>query len=349
MPHTTALSAILDRSGDEATVAWAHEGKGDVAKLPDPTLAIVAAEKLGNVAALQGVTGPKELRKAASAALHRIRSRGVKVQEKVQPRAVGLGRETVDLASRGFLSLPDPEGDIELLLTASDEEGNCVLGLLLGPDGKVRESNHAHLGRGELRDLWKKAEGRRDIAEIPFTTALHYADLWLGAAHHDMKHFAEHVAPATLASARLMDPLARAPTGADEDDVDLGEWNAPIGLLDEAALMKGVEELVEVLGSPIETTTDQRHERVDHVVLRTADDAVTGKNRPLLAHAAELASVAYRFHRRARAAERLDQVARDLLEGKPGRDIGAVAQTVRMLLVIEAARRAQDAEMARQA
>lgn len=348
MPDPTALSAILDRSGDEATVAWAHEGKGDVARLPDPTLAIAAAEKLGNVAALQRVTGPKDLRKSASAALHRLKSRGVKVEEKVQPRAAGLGRETVELASRAFLSLPDPDGDIELLLTASDQEGNCVLGLLLGPDAKVRESNHAHLGRGELRDLWKKAEGRRDISEIPFTTGLHYADLWLGANHRDWKHFAEHVAPATLASARLMDPLARAPTGADEDDASLGEWNAPPGLLDETALAKGVEELVEILASPIESTTEQRHERVDHVVLATADAAVTEKTRPQLARAAELASVAYRFHRRARAAERLDQVSRDLTAGKPGRDIGAIAQTVRMLLVIEAARRAQAAEMARQ-
>ena len=71
-----ALAAILDRSGDPATVAWAHEGKGALAALPDPQLAIAAAGALGNVAALQSVNAPKDLRKAASAALHKLKSRG---------------------------------------------------------------------------------------------------------------------------------------------------------------------------------------------------------------------------------------------------------------------------------
>src|SRR5687768_5615412 len=100
--------SILDRTGDAATVAWAHEGTGDLAKLPDPHLAIAAAAALGNAKALQSVTtGPKELRKAASAALHRLRSRGVKVETRVESRTAGLGRESVDIPSRAFLSLPD--------------------------------------------------------------------------------------------------------------------------------------------------------------------------------------------------------------------------------------------------
>src|SRR5262245_17410281 len=96
------VRAILDRTGDEATVAWAHDGTGDVSKLPDPLLAIAAAAALGNVKALQSVQGPKELRKAAAAALHKLRSTGVKVEEKVAPRAVGLGKEVIDIPARAF-------------------------------------------------------------------------------------------------------------------------------------------------------------------------------------------------------------------------------------------------------
>lgn len=335
MPDPQALQAILDRTGDAATVAWAHDGQGDVSRLADPALAIVAAERLGNVAALQAVSAPKDLRKAASAALHRIKSRGVKFEEKVAPRAVVLGKEKSDLASRAFLSLPDREGDLELLLTASDDSGNCVLGMILGPDGAVREVNHAHVNRSELRDLWKRAEGRPDHAELPFTSGLHYAEKWLGATHHDWKHFCDHVASGTLQSARLLDPLQRAPA-AEDTDAEGGDWNLPARLLDEGAMGVGVQKLVGVLSSPIEEAPEAKNARLDDIVRDVADAALTARTRPQIARSAELTALALRFHKKGGAADRVADVARQVEAGVPGRDIDAVLHAVRLALVIEA-------------
>lgn len=337
MPDPTALQAVLDRTGDPATVAWAHEGAGDLAKLSDPALAVAAAEKLGNAAALQRVTAPKDLRKAAAAALHRLKSRGVKVEEKVAPRAFALPKEHVDLVSRAFFSLPDQQGDLELLITASDDEGNCVLGVLLGPDGRVRESNHAHLNRSELRDLWKQAEGRPDHAEIPFPAGLHYAELWLGAGHHDWKHFAEHVPPGTLATARLLDPLARAPAGdAAEEE---GNWAVPASLLDERALGAGVGHMIEAMASPLELSHEDRNARIEAIVAEAADAALTEKVRPAVARSAEVAALAFTFHRKAKTAARVAEVARAVAAGRKGGEIEAVVHAVRLALVIEAAGR----------
>ncbi|MBM4368385.1 MAG: hypothetical protein FJ102_19380, partial [Deltaproteobacteria bacterium] len=59
------LASILDRTGHAATVAWAHDGEGNLAALPDADLAVDAAVALGNAAALQAVQAPKNLRKLA--------------------------------------------------------------------------------------------------------------------------------------------------------------------------------------------------------------------------------------------------------------------------------------------
>ncbi|MFZ5482398.1 MAG: hypothetical protein ACOZNI_36890 [Myxococcota bacterium] len=327
------LKSVLDRTADAPTVTWAHEGKGDVSRLPDPLLAIAAAAALGNTKALQSVQGPKELRKAAAAALHKLRSQGVKVEAPVAPKSVGLGKEVVDVPSRAFLSLPDNQGDIELLLSSTDREGTCLLGVVLGASGTVREAQHAHLSRGELRDVWKQAEGRADIREVPFTTGLHFADLWL-QKHHAFTHFCEHVPPATLASARLLDPMTRAPApAADEDPEKIQPWVAPLGMLDEASLHEGVHRAIDQMNSEIATDDDQRKALVDAAIDEAADAVLHARNRAPLARAAELAAVAYRFHGYAKVAAELRDTARKLEAGDPGRTMPPVVLAVRLSIM----------------
>ena len=75
------LAAVVDRSGDPAMVAWAHDGVGELAGLANVDVAVAAAVALRNVAALQAAAerGPKVTRKAAAAGLHRLRSAGVSI------------------------------------------------------------------------------------------------------------------------------------------------------------------------------------------------------------------------------------------------------------------------------
>ncbi len=227
------LVAILDRSGDPAIVAWAHDGAGDVASLSDPELAVHAAGELGNVAALQAVAAPKNLRKAASAALHRIKSRGIKVADAPAPKAFTLAREAFDVPPRAFLSGPNAMGNCHLLMTATDREGSCIMEVIFGGD-KVQD-HHGHAGRSELRKFWKQIEGDEVMAEIPFAAGLHLGDVALnGKPAHGWDHFLSKVAPGALAAARQMDPRAHAlsETGAEAEAWVLPAWLLPGTVVD---------------------------------------------------------------------------------------------------------------------
>ncbi|GDX80509.1 hypothetical protein LBMAG42_23200 [Deltaproteobacteria bacterium] len=217
------LASILDRSGDPATVAWAHAGEGALASLADPELAIAAAGELGNVAALQAVTEPKALRKAAAAALHRIKSRGVRVAEKAPTNSFTLSREVLEVTPRAFLAGPNVLGNCHMVLTASDQEGSCIVELIVG--GAKVQDEHGHASRKELRGFWKQMEEDPMMTEVPFIAGLHLADRVVsGKSIHGWSHFMGKVPPATLASARLTDPLRYA---RPDDGSPAGGWVLP--------------------------------------------------------------------------------------------------------------------------
>jgi hypothetical protein len=331
------LAPILDRSGDPATVAWAHHGTGDVATLPDPLLAIDAAAELGNVAALQSVTSPKDLKKAAAAALHRVRSRGVKVETPVAQRSFALGKEAITLPSRAFLSVPDPQGEIELLLTVSDDEGSCVLGVIVGGTGSVRDARHAHVGRGELREIWKKVDCREDTAEIPFGAGLHYADAWLGPSRdHSWTHFLEHVSPATLAAARILDPSRAFPAADAADAPTTPKWMVPADLLDAKVIAGAVQATLDAfMGGEQEEVAP----KIDALVTEIAASAFTDAARANVTQAAELAATTFRFRGWSAQAEMASEIGRQAASGIPGNEIEAVTAAVRAALVMGALQR----------
>lgn len=335
------VSSIVDRSGDPASVAWAHDGVGDVAKLPNPLAAIAAAAELGNAKALQSVQAPKDLRKAASAALHKLKSKGLKIEEVAPARSFTLGKESFDLPSRAFISIPDLDGDMEFLLTTSDPGGNCALGVIFGA-GQPKEMRHAHVGRGELRDLWKQADGRKDLAEIPFTTGLHYIERFAAGApdyKHDWTHFLEHVPAATLQAARTLDPLGKAPTDAvDEDGI---AWIAPPGVLDHGALSEGMDRLV-ALTSAAYADDAARDAAYEALYVEVADRALADGDRAALVRAAELAVASFAFHRRPKAAASVRAQAEAAAAGASGSALESVLTAVRLLLLSNAQRHLGD-------
>jgi hypothetical protein len=267
-----------------------------------------------------------------------MRARGLKIEAPVPARAFHLGKEQVAVQPRAFLSLPDLDGDLELLLTCTDAEGSCVLGTILSGDGKVREARHAHMARGELRDLWKQAEARDDLQEIAFTAGLHFADAWLGNQHHDYRHFLEHVPGTLLALARSEDPMRTARAPIDEEDSGLDAWLAPVSLLDTSALTQGTERTSVVLRSDTADAAAGVMESLEASVTETAAGAVTEDNRERLARAADIAAVAYTLHGRVRSAERLRGAGEALRAGTSGDAVEAVRNTVRLSLLSAAAR-----------
>lgn len=326
------VTSIVDKSGDPASVAWAHDGVGDIAKLPNPLAAIAAAAQLGNARALQSVQAPKDLRKAASAALHKLKSKGLKIEAIAAPRSFTLGKEDLDLPSRAFFGIPDLDGDMELLLTTSDATGNCALGVVFSA-GQPKEMRHAHVGRGELRDIWKQAEGRKDLAEVPFTTGLHYVERFAAGApdyKHDWHHFLEHVPQATLQAARTLDPLAKAPAPlGDEGGI---AWVAPSGVFDHAALTEGMDRLV-ALTRAEHVDDDVRNAALEALFAEVADRALAHGDRAALVRAAELAAVAFTLHGRPNAAASIRAQAESAAAGAAGSTLESVHTAVRLLLL----------------
>ena len=334
------VAALLDRSGDPASVAWVHDGVGELAALPDPDAALAAAVEVGNTAALQAVAAPKALKKAAAAALHKLRSRGVKVEAAVAPRAFSLGKEQVDIPSRAFLSVPDMEGDVELLMTCTDAEGSCVLGVVCGGAAEVREARHAHMQRGELRDLWRQAEGRQDLREIPFVAGLALAERWVTAPQHAhaWHHFLEHVPPGTLMAARVLDPDGTATPPQPESPDALEGWLAPLSLFQGESVEAAARRFVELFRSEVVFDEDARRAEADALVADAADAILTDDRRPAFVAACGLCATTLRWHGRPLESTRVLEAAAAAQAGVPGREVWPVLNTARLAVAATASR-----------
>lgn len=297
------LASIVDRSGDAALVAWAHHGTGSLAALTAPELAIAAAGELGNVAALQSVTEPKALRKAAAIALHRIKSRGVKVEDLPSARSFTLAREVLDIPPRAFFGAPNAMGNCHMLLTGTNFEGSCIMELIIG--GPKVQDQHGHASRSELRAFWRDMEADPSLTDVPFLAALHIADRVVsGKSIHGWDHFLSKLAPGTLAAARAVDPLlsARPEVGAAVEG-----WVLPTSLVG-GGVVDAVVNAMPQEGDPSN----------DSWLDLGVSSALEGAARDEFAVAADFAALVYTMlGRSAQAADAVDVAAR-LRAGEPG-------------------------------
>lgn len=319
------ISSVVSRAADAATVAWAHAGTGDLASLPDPELAIAAAAALGNVSALQAVTAPKTLRKAAAAALHRLKSQGVKVVDAAPARAFTLAAEVVEVPPRAWLGVPDENGGITLVLTATDNEGSCIAEVRLGePDAHME---HGHASRGELRDLWRRLGADAGLKEVPFVLGLHLADGAVGArADHGWKHFMEKVADSQLAAARGADPASFAGAPVDEAIAETRVACLPLSLINAG-----------LSAERLRTSASGDDAWIDDC----ANDAVNDQTRAGFVAAARMGEVALRVHGRMGAADDAAALANKLEQGVAGSELFAVRSAVMRATMYEVYRRAE--------
>ncbi len=318
------ISSIVSRVGDAATVAWAHDGTGDVVSLADPELAIAAAAELGNVVALQSVVAPKSLRKAAAAALHRLKSRGVKVEDRAPVRAFTLAAEAVDVPPRAWLGAPDADGNIALVLTATDLEGSCVAEVRLGIPNPHME--HGHASRGEVRELWRRLAADAGLKEVPFSLGLNLADAAVSGSHdHGWKHFMEKISATQLTTARGLDRLQ---FGGAEVEEAVGDR---LLCLPHALINAGVT------AEQLRTTP----EGDDSWIADGANAALHDGNRADFLAAARMAELALRVHGRVVAANDAAALAEKIAAGAAGSELFAVRTAVTRATMYEIFRRAQ--------
>lgn len=335
------IQEIIGRSGDAATVAWAHEGTGRLADLSDPMLGIAAAVALGNASALSSVTAPKDLKKAAAAALHRLRASGVRVESQRAPSAFRLSTAEEAPPSRAFVGLPDQDGHVEFLLTASDTDSSCVLAFLAGGPRATAEVRHGHVSRSELRDTWKQVEKYR-LVEIPFATGLHYADRLLGSvSERNYLHFLDHVSAETLQSARILDPLANVPAAnAAEPEAEVLEWILPTDMWDPAL----TENAMGVLFNSMQAA-EARDAFYEAVVRMVCTQMINDQNRAMIYNHIELVAAAFRLRGFVGAAERALGYRRALEEGTDPGTLPPLLNSVKVAIANEAMGRMSQAEM----
>lgn len=327
------VTAIVNRSGAPSVVAWAHEGKGELAGLPNTEVAVAAAVALRNVAALQAAadSGPKAVRKVAAAGLHKLRSAGVAVPAPVvEPRAFTLEKEHLDVILRGFVGVPDDNGDLEVMLAVANEQGSAVMGVVLGGRSGTRDTQISFVDRAGVREVLK-ATVRYRRAEVPFAAALHYAERF-GQGHVDWRHFVNLVPEGLLASARLLDPVGRRLEGQPAEPVNLVRWMPNPDLLEEAPLSQALHPLIEAVGSPLYPDDLSRRAAMDAVMNEAADAALTDAARLALVKYLELTREVLWLAGWDRHHAMFGEILAEVASGAKGSEIGSVAACVKLHL-----------------
>lgn len=327
------VAAIVNRSGDPATVAWAHEGQGELAGLPNVEVAVSAAVALRNAAVLQAASerGPKVIRKAAAAGLHKLRSAGVAIPTApIEARAFTLEKEQVDVMMRAYVGVPDDNGDLEVMLTLANEQGSGVVGVVLGGRTGCRDVQISFVNRSGVREVWKAAEKYRR-AEVPFVAALHYVDRY--ASHHeDWRHFAKLLPDGLIASARLLDPVGRRLEGQPAEPVNLVRWMPNPDLLEDKPLSQALRPLIETVGSPLYPDDASRRAAMDALMNEAADAALTDSARLGLVKYLELTREFLWLAGWDRHHAMFGEILAEVGSGAKGSEIGSVVACVRLHL-----------------
>lgn len=311
------LSTILDRSGDPATVAWAHEGAGVLSRLPDPKLAIEAAVALKNVNALAVAAEqplPKELRKAAGAGLHRLKSQGIKPAA-VAARSVVLGSEVVEGFFGAYLSLPDSSGEFEALLGAAEGAGASWTTVRFGGVDGLERLGHDHTSRSELRRIFREVDGRSDSVKVPFVLGLHLAARV--AYGEEWDHFLAHLPAELRAEAGRLSPLVGAPPARAEDP----------GLTADAQLFPA--EMVDF--AVVEAIAAERQApeapAISADVLQAAQARVAREGfshqQPAILRHMRILSIVYHWYGLGRCSAQIDAQVEQALRGEPVEEISA--------------------------
>lgn len=299
-----SLVSAAREGGDDAdpVVRWLRDGSGNLdGVLKGRALAAVeAAVAMGNgaaLAALKANAKDKDVRKAAGAAMHRLKAAGQQVAEVRAPAQWSLGKEEAPvLPPVSFLSPPDADGCFSFLLIATGDNETVAFGGLAGGASGFRDVDHTHLSRSSRRNLLDDARRDPGIVEVPFFAALHYLEKGFamsGTTPHEWEHLLIHVDEGVRTSARLLDPLGQAPAAPHPDVLAqvVPLLDGPHALLlipDQDVVTTGMVEVLGAKVSPIEISEEARQQRVSDALDGAANAAVSGYKRPVWALAMEV-------------------------------------------------------------
>lgn len=300
--------------------------------------AVEAALRLGRgdlLTTAKNEARDKEVRKAAAAAIHRLKSMGQKVEETRSAQAWTLKAEEAPvLPPIAVISMPDQDGTFAFVAVVTGANETVAFGGMAGGVSGHRDVEHTHLSRSARREIL--ADLRRDEAmtELPFHAALQVLERAFalgGATPHEWDHLLVHLDEGTKTSARLL-PLFKEAVEAPHPDVlaqivPLLDGPAPVVLVpDQGALLEYAMELFSASTSPLEVSDSTRQARVDAAMDKAADAMVSGFRRRTWAVALETAAVVAAARGLDDLVEPARHTALALEQGWPGHSIPYVRE-----------------------
>lgn len=299
-----SLVAGARKVGDptDPVVAWVRSGSGSLDGLPTATAlaAIEAATRVGNGAALASAKAnarEKAVRKAAGAALHRLKAAGQTVAELHSEQRWTLGaEETPLLPPVALLSIPDTEGYFSFLLVAAGGTEILAFAGLAGGGRGHQEVQHTELSRSGRRAVIEDARRDAGLVELPFTTALNVLERAFEIADHPPQgwdRLLHLLDKGTRNTARLVDPFRHQEQTPQTDALSLAvpllDGDRPLVLVpDSQVVSSAVVEALAALHSPLEISEESRAARVEHAVDLAANEALSGRHRKTWALALEV-------------------------------------------------------------
>jgi len=300
--------------------------------------AVEAALRLGRgdlLTTAKNEARDKEVRKAAAAAIHRLKSMGQKVEETRSAQAWTLKAEEAPVFPPvAVVSMPDQDGTFAFVAVVTGANETVAFGGMAGGVSGHRDVEHTHLSRSARREIL--ADLRRDEAmtELPFHAALQVLERAFalgGATPHEWDHLLVHLDEGTKTSARLL-PLFKEALEAPHPDVlaqivPLLDGPAPVVLVpDQGALLEYAMELFSASTSPLEVNDSTRQARVDAAMDKAADAMVSGFRRRTWAVALETAAVVAAARGLDDLVEPARHTALALEQGWPGHSIPYVRE-----------------------
>lgn len=229
------VAAIV--AGDHPASGWLR-GERNIDELDaDVALAAIEAARQEQVItplqAAKASAASKAVRKAAGAALHRLKSAGVEIEDvrSVQtwrPRGAALDAPP---APEALFGLPDPSGYFPYVLVAYGRDEACASAGLAGAGQGYIDADHAHLSRSAAREVLASSKIQQGLKEVPFHVALHFLERAFEAGTqgepHGFGHLLESVPADLKASAKQVDPLE-----GQEQELDTDSLHAVEPLMD---------------------------------------------------------------------------------------------------------------------
>lgn len=332
------LAAVRDGApaadADIPALDWLR-GDTDIDQLDAPTgmVAVAVASMMGDLerVLVANTARSKDVRKAARAAAHRLRSAGISVPEQSTTTSWSIGKEDRSLPDpRALLGLPETDGYVPYLLASFGVNGACFSGGAAGPAQGFRDDDHAHLSRSQARKILDDVRGDQRLRDIGFHEAVALLerafDLGGGKRPGGWSHLLSHIDEGTLNSARLLDPLRAL---AQELDVDAlhrpeplldGRWACPFQGSPED-LQVHFEQILLALTRDAYPDDAARRQALGDVVDAATNAALDGPQRQTWAFGMNVAALLASRSDEAEAAAVARATALALSSDCPGKDI----------------------------